>query len=119
MRLDDHLYRRSVLAILLLGIMWRGATQWGGLAGLVLGVGLTTCLTLMVDPVTGQHMVFPSEDPFLFISFWAFLFSVAVTVVVSLITPADPDEKVRGLIFGQILHDEDTQAALQSRVNGA
>jgi SSS family solute:Na+ symporter len=113
------LIQGPTLAILLLGILWRRTTQWGALAGLILGVGLTTSLTFMVDPQTGKHTVFPSEDPFLFISIWAFLFAMTVTTLVSLITPQDPDEKVRGLVFGHIIHDENTQAALESRVNGA
>ncbi len=100
------------LAILLLGILWRRATQWGALAGLVLGVGLTSSLTAMGDEV------FPSDNPFLFIAFWSFVFSMIVTVVVSLLTPRDPDEKTRGLVWGQVMQDDEVQEALAGRAGG-
>ncbi len=105
-------FQGPTLAILLLGIMWPRATRWGGLAGLLLGVALTTTLTLIGD------QIFPSEDPFLFISFWSFLFSMAVTVVVSLLTRPEPPEKIRGLVFQQVLHDDGAQAILQERLDG-
>jgi Na+/proline symporter len=98
------------LAILLLGILWRRTTQWGGLAGLVLGVCTTMSLTAMGDEI------FPSDDPFLFVSFWSFLLSLIVTFVVSLLTPAEPEEKTRGLVFGQVIHDQAVQDALKDRV---
>lgn len=102
------LFQGPVFAILLLGIMWRRATQWGGLAGLVLGVAFTTILTNTDD-------LFPSEDPYLFVSWWSFVFSLVVTIVVSLVTPQDSDEKVRGLIFGQRMKDGEVQRVLRSR----
>ncbi len=105
------IFQGPTLAILLLGILWRRATQWGGLAGLLLGVLLTSTLTVIGD------QVFPSEDPFLFISFWSFLFSLAVTIVVSLVTPPEPDEKIRGLVFQQVLHDEKAQHLLRDRMD--
>ncbi len=107
------LIQGPTLAILLLGILWRRTTQWGALAGLVLGVGVTTCLTVMGDAI------FPSDDPFLFVSFWSWVFSMIVTVVVSLLTPLDPEEKTRGLVFSQVMKDESVQSALRDRVNGA
>jgi Na+/proline symporter len=104
------MFQGPVFAILLLGILWRRANQWGALAGLVLGVAFTTILN-------SAQGVFPSDDPFLFIAWWSFVFSAIVTVVVSLITPADPDEKVRGLVFGQVMHDGQVQRVLQQRVD--
>lgn len=102
------MFQGPVFAILLLGIMWKRATQWGGLAGLVLGV----CFTTILNNVDG---LFPSDDPFLFVSWWSFVFSVIVTVVVSLITPPEPEEKIRGLIFGQMMKDGEIQRVLTER----
>ncbi len=102
------MFQGPVFAILLLGIMWRRTTQWGGLAGLVLGVACTTILN-------NTENVFPSDDPFLFVAWWSFIFSLIVTVVVSLLTPKDPDEKVRGLIFGQVIQDGEVQRVLRER----
>ena len=102
------MFQGPVFAILLLGILWRRATQWGGLAGLVLGVSFTTILH-------NTSGVFPSDDPFLFVAWWSFIFTIIVTVVVSLITPQDPDEKVRGMIFGQVMKDGVVQRVLRER----
>ena len=104
------MFQGPVLAILLLGIMWRRTTQWGGLAGLVLGVMFTTLL----NNIDG---IFPSDDPFLFIAWWSFVFSMVVTVLVSLVTPPEPDEKIRGLVFGQVMKDGEIQRVLKGRVS--
>lgn len=102
------MFQGPVFAILLLGIMWKRATRWGGLAGLLLGVAFTTVL----NNVEG---LFPSDDPFLFVSWWSFVFSLIVTVIVSLATPPEPDEKIRGLVFGQVLKDGEIQRILRIR----
>lgn len=102
-------FQGPIFAILLLGIMWRRTTQWGGLAGLVLGVAFTAVL-YNVDNL------FPMEAPYLFVSWWSFVFSSAVTVLVSFVTPPEPDEKVRGLVFGQIMKDGEIQRVLGSRI---
>lgn len=102
------MFQGPVFAILLLGIMWRRTTRWGGLAGLVLGVCFTTILTY-------TDGLFPSEDPFLFVSWWSFVFSLIVTAAVSVVTPIEPDEKVRGLVFGQVMRDGEVQRVLWER----
>ncbi len=104
------LFQGPTLAILLIGIVWRRATQWGGLAGLVLGVCFTTILN-------GVEDLFPSDDPFLFVAWWSFVFSSIVTVVVSLLTPREPDEKIRGLVWGQLMKDGEVQRVLSERVS--
>ncbi|MBX7258425.1 MAG: sodium/solute symporter [Candidatus Hydrogenedentes bacterium] len=104
------LFQGPLLAILLLGIMWRRATGWGGLAGLVLGVAC--CFVLNYTPG-----LFPSENPFLFVAWWSFVFSIVVTVVVSLLTKREPDEKLRGLVWDSVVADDAAQDALQGRVN--
>ena len=103
------MFQGPAFAILLLGIMWRRTNQWGGLVGLLLGVVFTTILH-------NTKGLFASEDPFLFVAWWSFVFSVIVTVIVSLVTPKDPDEKVRGLIFGQVMHDGEVQRVLGERI---
>jgi Na+/proline symporter len=104
------MFQGPVFAILLLGILWRRATQWGGLAGLLLGVAFTTILH-------NTEGLFPSDFPFLFVAWWSFIFSLAVTVIVSLLTPKDPDEKVRGMIFGQVIKDGEVQRVLRGRTS--
>lgn len=102
------MFQGPVFAILLLGIMWRKATQWGALAALVTGVCLTTFLNF-------NPQLFTSDNPFLFVAWWSFVYSMICCIVVSLITPQDPDDKVRGLIFGQIMKDGEIQRVLHER----
>ncbi|MDX9975947.1 MAG: hypothetical protein RBU21_23415 [FCB group bacterium] len=104
------LFQGPTLAILLLGIMWRRTTQWGGLAGLVLGVAF--CFVLNYT-----EGLFPSDDPFLFVAWWSFVFSLVVTVVVSLLTPPEPEEKIRGLVWGAVVQDAVVQDALNERIS--
>ncbi|MCG3198404.1 MAG: sodium/solute symporter [Candidatus Omnitrophica bacterium] len=89
-------FQGPVFGILLVGLLWRRANQWGGLAGLVLGVMFTIVLK-------NTEGVFPTANPFLFIAMWSFLLSAVVTIVVSLLTPPDPPEKTEGLIFSQVM----------------
>jgi solute:Na+ symporter, SSS family len=105
------MFQGPVLAILLLGILWKRANRWGGLAGLVIGV----LFTIILHNTEG---VFPSEDPFLFVAWWSFVFSVFITIIASLLTPPEPEEKVRGLIFGQVLRDGRIQRVLEGRISG-
>ena len=102
------LIQGPTLAILLLGILWRRATRWGALAGLVLGVAL--CVVLNTQAMAG---LFPSEEPFLFISWWSFVFSSLVTIVVSLLTRPEPPERLRGLVWRELRNDEPAQDALR------
>ncbi len=104
------IFQGPTLAILLLGIIWRRTTQWGGLAGLVLGVIFTTIL----NSVDG---LFPSDNPFLFVAWWSFVFSLIVTIIVSLLTPPEPDEKIRGLVWGHVMKDAEMQHVLHDRVS--
>lgn len=105
------LFQGPTLAILLLGILWHRTTGIGALVGLICGIFSTWTLTLIGD------QVFPSEDPFLFISFWTFILTLVITTAVSLVTPPEPEEKIRGLVFGQVMRDADAQALLQKQVD--
>lgn len=92
------LVQGPTLAILLLGVLWHRANQWGGLIGLISGVGL--CLFLSTDTMSAS---FPSAEPFLFISWWSFIFALVVTVTVSLLTDPDPPNK-----FDELMKPEKT-----------
>ena len=102
------MFQGPTLAILLLGIIWRRATQWGGLAGL--GLGVPFCFILNNTPD-----LFTSGDPFLFVSFWSFIFALVVTIVVSLLTPPESEEKLRGLTWSSVVHTDEAQEALEER----
>lgn len=101
------LIQGPTLAILLLGILWRRANRYGAAVGLVSGVGL--CLLLNTSAMSG---LFPSEEPFLFVAWWSFVFTLAVTALVSLLTPPEPPESTRGLVWRDVLDDPEAQAVL-------
>ncbi|MBX3177083.1 MAG: sodium/solute symporter [Candidatus Hydrogenedentes bacterium] len=102
------MFQGPTLAILLLGIVWPRATQWGGLAGL--GLGVPFCFVLNYTPG-----LFTSENPFLFVAWWSFVFSMVVTVVVSLLTPPESEEKLRGVTWSYVVKSDAAQAALEER----
>ena len=104
------LFQGPTLAVLVLGVFWRRANAWGGFAGLLLGVLCSGSLHLV------RKSLFPSDDPFLYVAFWAFVFSLIVTVVVSLLTPPPSKNQIRGLVYGEVIRDETTQTLLKERI---
>jgi SSS family solute:Na+ symporter len=102
------MFQGPSFAILLLGIVWPRATQWGGLAGLALGVPF--CFVLNYTPG-----LFTSENPFLFVAWWSFIFSLIVTIIVSLLTPRESDEKLRGVTWSYVVKSDAAQKALEER----
>ena len=72
----------------------------------------------MLGESASEAKIFPSGDPFLFVAWWSFVLTLAVTTVVSLITPRDPAEKLRGMVFGDVLADDELQDALREKVSG-
>ncbi|MGD8778013.1 MAG: sodium/solute symporter [Ignavibacteria bacterium] len=99
-----------IFAVLLLGIFIKRVTQWGGLFGLISGIIFSGILYNI------KESLFSIDDPFLYISWWSFLGSVIVTLLVSVFTKPDPVEKLRGLVYGLILNDNDLQERLKSKV---
>jgi len=79
------LFQGPTLALLLCGLLWRRATTAGGLAGLLGGLGAALLLQ-----VSGLH--------YLYIAWWSFLFSLAALVLISLVTPPTPAERLEGLV---------------------
>jgi solute:Na+ symporter, SSS family len=102
------MFQGPLLAILLLGIMWPRATGHGGFWGLVLG--LVCAFVLYHTPG-----LFFAQEPFLFVAWWSFVFALIVTVVVSLLTKPESEEKLRGLVWSSVVTDKDAQEALKER----
>ena len=88
------MFQGPVFSILLLGIFWRRITQWGGLAGLVGGIGSAALMHVFKDKI------FTINDPFLYVSWWSFVTGLVIAVLVSLITVPHPDQRLTGLVFG-------------------
>jgi SSS family solute:Na+ symporter len=88
------LFQGPVFSILLLGIFWRRTTQWGGLAGLVGGIGIAALMHIFKDKI------FTINDPFLYVSWWSFVAGFLLTAGVSLVTQPHSPERLRGLVYG-------------------
>ncbi|HUU26682.1 MAG TPA: sodium/solute symporter [archaeon] len=86
-------FQGPLLAILLLGLLWRRANGKGALAGLALGISTSATLFWI------QDKLFTCPVPYLYIAFWAFGAALLATVAVSLLTRPEPPEKIEGLIY--------------------
>jgi SSS family solute:Na+ symporter len=97
-------FQGPALAILLAGLLWRRANGPGALIGFLTGVAVAVSLYLLsredVSAWLGWEPLFRIESPFLYFSIWAFLASVVVLLIVSLVTRPEPEEKTRHVVFG-------------------
>ena len=87
-------FQGPIFSILLLGIFWKRATQWGGLVGLVGGITVSGLLFAF------QGTLFTIQDPFLYVSWWSFVAGLVLTITVSLFTQPHPRRRLEGLVFG-------------------
>jgi SSS family solute:Na+ symporter len=85
-------FQGPVFSILLLGMFWPRATQWGGLVGLVGGICTSASLYVFKD------RLFTIQDPFLYVSWWSFVAGVTLNVVTSLMTTPHPEKRLSGLV---------------------
>ncbi len=105
------IFQGPTLGILLLGMLWKRTTQWGGLAGLVGGICISGFLFAF------KSSFFHIQEPFLYISWWSFIGALIITTSVSLLTPPEPLEKLYGLVFGLVRQDSNIQNVLDKRIN--
>lgn len=101
-------------ALLVMGMFWRRATPMGGLAGLVAGLALSIGLTVW-HKAGFEPALFHAEDPFMFIAFDSFSFTLLVIAIASLFTPPVAPEALRGLVFRSYRYDDELQDAIESR----
>ncbi|MBC8872834.1 MAG: sodium/solute symporter [Planctomycetes bacterium] len=83
----------SLFALLLLGMLWRRTTQWGGLAGMLIGVA-TAVFVHFHRPLLGYE----GETSFLWVSWWSFAAAIVSTVVVTWFTTPYDEDRLRGLV---------------------
>jgi SSS family solute:Na+ symporter len=91
------LFQGPSLAIIILGVLWKRTTGAGALVGLLSGL-LCSGGMLFINAYASTPL-FQIDDPFLYIAWWSFVFSLAITAGVSLLTPMEPEEKLRGLVY--------------------
>ncbi len=87
------MFQGPIFSILLLGIFWRRTTQWGGLAGLVGGIGVSISLHAFKD------RLFTIEDPFLYVSWWSFVAGLLIAIIVSMGTKPHSTDHLQGLVY--------------------
>ncbi|MDP6966025.1 MAG: sodium/solute symporter [Candidatus Marinimicrobia bacterium] len=91
------LFQGPSLAIIILGVLWKRTTGKGALAGLLTGVAFSSGLVWVNNNAT--QPLFQITEPFLYIAWWSFVVSISFTVIVSLLTSPEPDEKLRGMVY--------------------
>ena len=97
----------------ILGMLWKRATHWGGFLGLLAGTISSVGMFLWVQGDAGALRYIamsPNAKPMaenLYRALWSWIICVVVTVVVSLVTKPVPIEQLGGLVYGvtPIPHD--------------
>lgn len=99
-----------ITAVFLLGIYSKRINAKGAMTTLIVGLIITALrltLELTVDKLTpGSVLHTIGSTNYLVFGSWFFLFSVILTVVVSLLTPAPSAEKIAGLTFGSLTAEQ-------------
>jgi SSS family solute:Na+ symporter len=100
----------------ILGMLWKRATHWGGFLGLLAGTLSSIGMFIWVQGDAGalRYIAMSSDaKPMaenLYRALWSWIICVVVTVVVSLVTKPVPTEQLSGLVYGvtPIPHDGST-----------
>ena len=79
------------LAIIILGVLWKRATGTGALVGLIGGVSFSALLMWVHS--NASIPLFQISEPFLYVALWSFILSIILTVIVSIYTKQEPDQK--------------------------
>ncbi len=100
----------------ILGMLWRRATHWGGFLGLLAGTMSSIGMFIWVQSNAGalRYIAMSANaKPMaenLYRALWSWIICVMVTIVVSLVTEPVPTEQLSGLVYGvtPIPHDGST-----------
>ena len=90
----------------ILGMLWKRATHWGGFLGLLAGTVSSIGMFVWVykAPEALRYIAMsPDAKPMaenLYRALWSWIICVVVTVVVSLMTKPVPEEQLSGLVYG-------------------
>ncbi len=95
-------FQGPALAILLCGVLWRRATGVAALIGFLVGVIFSISLFAFTQEAVlawlGWKPLFQVSEPFLYFSVWAFVVTLSLVVVISLLTTPEPEEKQQYVI---------------------
>jgi len=105
----------------ILGMLWKRATNWGGFLGLLAGTASSIAMFVYTSTGTVAHKqmalsriaLSPDAQPMaenMFRALWSWLICVGVTVIVSMLTKPRPESELNGLVYGAtvIPHDGST-----------
>ena len=95
-----------LLGTILFGMFWKRATALAGFLGLLCGIVFSASLFLWVkfNPAALATVALsPDAKPMaenVFRALWAFIFTSAIVVVVSMVTKPRPESELNGLVYG-------------------
>jgi SSS family solute:Na+ symporter len=129
-RIDDGLYNYlqsvqsylapPIAAVFLLGVFFKRLNAQGAYSsmviGFILGMAKLTFQIFQHDLTPGSFWHSFATMNFLYFCIYLFVFSIAVLVIVSLSTPAPPEEKTAGLTFATTVAED--KAASRASWNG-
>jgi SSS family solute:Na+ symporter len=105
----------------ILGMLWKRATNWGGFLGLLAGTASSIGMFIYTSTGSAAHKAIalshvalsPDAQPMaenMFRALWSWLICVGVTIIVSLFTTPKTDAELDGLVYGAtvIPHDGST-----------
>ena len=98
------LFQGALLALLLLGMLFRRINGTGGVAGIIVGVGLAFVLH-------GWKYLGPghTEISYLWVAWWSFAAAVVSTVTASLVTTPYNEQRLRGLVYSLPAEEKEPQ----------
>jgi SSS family solute:Na+ symporter len=107
----------------ILGMLWKRATNWGGFLGLLAGTVSSISMWIYTNFGTAAHKadalahIALSRDaqPMandMFRALWSWLICVAVTIAVSYMTTPRPESELNGLVYGATVIPDDGATAI-------
>ncbi len=102
----------------ILGMLWKRATNWGGFLGLLAGTGSSVAMWLYTNFGSPEHQKHalaviarsPDAQPMandMFRALWSWLICVSVTIVISFMTTPKTDAELNGLVYGATVIPDD------------
>lgn len=98
-------FQGPAFAVLLMGMLWRGANGRAAVVALLLGIATAVTLYTLNQPAVysalGWKPLFQIQEPFLYFSIWAFLVTLSTLVVLSFLWKSNNDPKSALVIWNK------------------
>jgi SSS family solute:Na+ symporter len=103
----------------ILGMLWKRATRWGGFLGLLAGtassIGMWVYTTYGGPSALARVAMSPDAKPMaenMFRALWSWIICVVVTVIVSYMTTPKSESELNGLVYGATVIPDDGATTL-------